>query len=145
MNQLYLLNHKRVLATRYKILKKSSLLLFACDCVCKMRIRISVINFLRAAIKYAISFFMYYILYFVCICVFFFHFSFCVYFLNLQNNNVYVCHYVVMFYFFFSSSARSAYYIAAHRHVVLFLLLFFSLLFLFRQNINDDQLKYEIE
>lgn len=73
----------------------------------------------------------------------------CVYFLNLQNNNVCVCHCVVMFYFFFFFCSLRVLYSSSHKHVVFFLssffLSFFSLLFLFRQNINDDQLKYEIE
>jgi hypothetical protein len=122
MNQLYLLNLKRVLATRYK--NKSSLLLFACECVCKTRIRISVISFMRAAIKYAISFFMYYILYFVCIlCLFF---SFCVYFLNLQkNNNVCVCHCVVLFYFFFFFvCSLCVLYSSSHTHMFFFFIFF---------------------
>lgn len=78
MNQLYRLNLRRVLATRYKKSLSFSQALSLSSranvyvCGCKIKIRISVTNFLRAAIKYAISFLMYYILYFVCICVVFF-------------------------------------------------------------------------
>ncbi len=99
--------------------------------------------------------FVYYILYFVCIRVFFFlsfflsffFFFFCVYFSQFAKKTIMYVYVIVWLCFisFFSSSDRSAFYIAAHTNMLFYFSHFFSLLFLFQQNINDDQLKYEIE
>ncbi len=90
---------------------------------------------------------IYYIL-FVFVCFSFFR-SFLRVFSQFAKNNVCVCHCVVLFYFFFFFfCSLCVLYSSSHTCCLIssfFFSHFFSLLFLFRQNINDDQLKYEIE
>ena len=125
--------------------------MFVCVCVCKTRIEISLFKCSPwAAIKYAKSFSMYYIHIYIlfCICTCLFLSFFGVFsFLDWQKKAI-ISISVIVWFCFLLLAPRTL--IAAHTNM-LFLsgshlfLLSLSLLFLFRQNINDDQLKDEIE
>ncbi len=135
MNQLYLLNLNRVLATRYKIYKSLSLFLsffsLRADVYARWGYESLLESFSASSNQICYLFLdVLYPIFCLYLCVFLSFFIFflcCVYFLNWQNNNVCVCHCVVMFYFFFFFFFCSlrVLYSSSHNMLVCLSLIFF--------------------
>jgi len=127
MNQLYLLNHNRVLATRYKIKLEKKLSSF-CVRVCMQdedtNLCYKIFCEQQSNTLYLSLCIIYYIL-FVFVCFSFVFFSACIFSICKTIMYVYVIVWLCFISFFFFFCSLRVLYSSSHKHVVFFLSFFF--------------------